>query len=79
MKQNTWTGLPIHSQLPQEVNFHNIFILILLHLSVSHSNFYVGEDMVSEAQAQDTGVGQVRKVGEERVARGSNRVEMAGK
>lgn len=51
----------------------------LLHLSVSHVNFYVGEDMVSEAQAQDTGAGQVRKVGEERVARGSNRVERVGK
>ena len=35
--------------------------------------------MVSEAQAQDTGVGQVWKVGEERMARGSNRVEMVGK
>ena len=51
----------------------------LLHLSVSHANFYVGEDMVSEAQDQDMGAGWVRKVGEERVARGSNRVERVGK
>lgn len=29
----------------------------LLHLSVSHANFYVGEDMVSEAQDQDMGAG----------------------
>ena len=35
--------------------------------------------MVSEAQAQDTGAGQVWKVGEERVARDSNRVERVGK
>ena len=35
--------------------------------------------MVSEAQAQDTGVGQVRKVGEERMARGSDRAERVGK
>ena len=35
--------------------------------------------MVSEAQAQDIGAGQVQKVGEERVARGSNRVERVGK
>jgi len=38
----------------------------------------MGEDVVSEAQ-EDTGAGQVWKVGEERVARGSNRVERVGK
>ena len=35
--------------------------------------------MVSEVQAQDTGAGQVWKVGEERMARGSDRVERVGK
>ena len=34
---------------------------------------------MSGAQAQDMGAGQVRKVGEERVARGSKRVERVGK
>ena len=70
MKRNTWTGLPIHSQLPQEVNFHNIFICYIFLFPMPTFMWGGGGDM---------GAGQVRKGGEERVARGSNRVERVGK